>query len=320
MSEVHIENKRLETTSMPANITGVQPGGGACMQIELAWGRLRRCYLRTFRSGYVQRMAERRRGDTTGVPHDILDPRDLKFCRNQCNCSWDAADDPFAWRERMPFARWGLAELLILGGAFIGATALLAWLGSPWSYGAIATGICAAVVVYFFRDPTRTVPAEPGLLIGPADGKVVEITKLDHDEFIDGPAVRIGIFLSLFNVHINRAPSATRVIELRYTPGLFLNAMSAESSIRNENMWIGLEEEAAPHRRLVVRQISGLVARRICCDVKPGDVLGRGAKFGMIKLGSRTELIVPDTDDLTIRVAMGDKVSAGTTIMAQYTK
>ena len=288
------------------------------MQIELAWGRMRRWYLRTFRSGYVQRMAECRRGETTGAPHDILDPRDLKFCRNQCDCSWDATDDPFTWRERLPFARWGLAELLIIAGGSIAVTVLLALLSSPWCYAAIPAGVWAAIVVYFFRDPTRVVPTEPGLLIGPADGKVVEITRLEHDEFIDGPAVRIGIFLSLFNVHINRAPSAARVIELRYTPGLFLNAMSPESAIRNENMWIGLEEEAAPHRRLVLRQISGLVARRICCDAKPGDVYERGAKFGMIKLGSRTELIMLDTEDLEIRVAIGDKVTAGTTIMAQY--
>ncbi len=318
MSEVQVESLRLEPQSMPGNIKSVQPGGGTCMQIELAWGRMRRWYLRTFRSGYVQRMAECRRGETTGAPHDILDPRDLKFCRNQCDCSWDATDDPFTWRERLPFARWGLAELLIIAGGSIAVTVLLALLSSPWCYAAIPAGVWAAIVVYFFRDPTRVVPTEPGLLIGPADGKVVEITRLEHDEFIDGPAVRIGIFLSLFNVHINRAPSAARVIELRYTPGLFLNAMSPESAIRNENMWIGLEEEAAPHRRLVLRQISGLVARRICCDVKPGDVYERGAKFGMIKRGSRTELIMLDTEDLEIRVAIGDKVTAGTTIMAQY--
>ena len=297
MNEVQVESPRLEPRPMPDNIQGVQPGGGVCMQIELAWGRLRRWYLRRFRKGYVSRMAESRRGSAEDAPHEILDPRDLKFCRNLCECSWDAADDAFAWRERVPFARWGLIELLLMGSTLLVATALLIWLGSPWHYGALATGLAAAIIIYFFRDPHRMVPTDPGLLIGPADGKVVEITRLEHDEFIDGPAVRIGIFLSLFNVHINRAPSAARVIELRYTPGLFLNAMNPESSLRNENMWIGLEEEAAPYRRLVVRQISGLVARRICCDVKPGDVVERGHKFGMIKLGSRTELIVPDTED-----------------------
>jgi phosphatidylserine decarboxylase len=319
MSEVQVENPRLEPRPMPDNIRGVQPGGGKIMQIELAWGRLRRRYLRTFRKGYVSRMAESRRGDTAGAPHEILDPRDLKFCKNLCTCSWAAADDPFAWRERLPFARWGLVELLVMGGTLLAATVLLAWLGSPWHYAAIVTGLAAAIIVYFFRDPQRTVPTEPGLLTGPADGKVVEIKRLDHDDFIDGPAVRISIFLSLFNVHINRAPAAARVIELRYSPGLFLKAMSPESAIRNENMWIGLEEEAAPYRRLVVRQISGLVARRICCDAKTGNVVERGQKFGMIKLGSRTELIIPDTDDLEINVTMGQAVKAGSTVMARYT-
>ena len=130
---------------------------------------------------------------------------------------------------------------------------------------------------------------------------MVEITRLAHDEFIGGPAVRIGIFLSIFNVHLNRAPAESRVIALRYSPGEFLNALNPESAIRNENTWIGLEEESPPHRRMVVRQISGAIARRIVCDLRPGEVLARGQKFGMIKLGSRTELIIPDSDDLTDR-------------------
>ena len=157
-----------------------------------------------------------------------------------------------------------------------------------------------ALVVYFFRDPPRRVPQEPGLVVSPADGTVAEITRLEHDEFIGGPAVRIGIFLSIFNVHLNRAPLACRVIALRYSPGEFLNALRPESALRNENMWIGLEEESPPHRRLVVRQISGAIARRIVCDLRPGESLGRGQKFGMIKLGSRTELILPDAAGLSI--------------------
>ena len=141
---------------------------------------------------------------------------------------------------------------------------------------------------------------------------------LAHDEFIGGPAVRIGIFLSIFNVHLNRCPAESRVIALRYSPGEFLNALNPQSAVRNENTWIGLEEETPPHRRLVVRQISGAIARRIVCDLRPGEVLARGQKFGMIKLGSRTELIIPDTDDLTIEVAIGQRIRAGTTVMARY--
>ncbi len=148
---------------------------------------------------------------------------------------------------------------------------------------------------------------------------MVEITRLEHDEFIGGPAVRIGIFLSIFNVHLNRAPAESRVIALRYSPGEFLNALNPESALRNENTWIGLEEESPPHRRLIVRQISGAIARRIVCDLRPGEVLARGQKFGMIKLGSRTELIIADTrrsDDRGQRSA--SSIMAGTTVMARY--
>jgi phosphatidylserine decarboxylase len=174
------------------------------------------------------------------------------------------------------------------------------------------------LIVYFFRDPPRRVPSEAGLLVAPADGKVVEITKLPHDEFIGGPAIRIGIFLSIFNVHLNRAPVRSRVIEARYSPGQFLNALNPESAIRNENTWIGLEEESPPHRRLIVRQISGAIARRIVCSLRSGEVLDRGQKFGMIKFGSRTELILANTDDLKIEVRIGQKIRAGKTVMGSY--
>src|SRR6516162_7576584 len=96
---------------LPDNIKSTQPGGGVCYHVELAWGRLRRWWLKTFNRGYVRRMRELRRGDPAGCAHEILDPRDLKFCRNQTDCHWDAADDPFAWRDKIPFAHWGLAEL-----------------------------------------------------------------------------------------------------------------------------------------------------------------------------------------------------------------
>jgi len=96
-------------------VRSVQPGGGVCYQIELCWGVWRRWLLKRLRPGYVQRMAQLRRGESTGAPHEILDPRDLKFCRNLCSCDWDPRDDPFAWRDRIPFARWGLAELQIMG-------------------------------------------------------------------------------------------------------------------------------------------------------------------------------------------------------------
>jgi phosphatidylserine decarboxylase len=298
----------------------VQPGSGCCYRIELAWGCWRRWWLEHFRPGYVRKMAERRQGSIEGAPHEILDPRDLKFCRNLCTCDWNAADDPFLWREKLPFARWGLAELQIMGWPLLIvtiATLILLW-PSLWSMAAVVPGVLFGLVVYFFRDPPRRVPTEVGQIVSPADGKIAEVTRLDHDEFIGGPAVRIGIFLSIFNVHINRAPVESRVIELRYNPGLFLNAIRADSAWRNENTWIGLEEEQPPHRRLIVRQISGQFARRIVCNLRSGEVVPRGHKFGMIKLGSRTELILPDSEALKIDAKIGQKVQAGTTILARW--
>jgi phosphatidylserine decarboxylase len=276
-------------------------------------------------------MAQRRQGSGAGAPHEVIDPRDLKYCRNVCDCSWAEADDPFRWRRSLPFAPWGAAELVLMGGPLLVLTLLaLLWPAAwPWKCLAVPPGVALALVVYFFRNPWRQVPQEPGLWVSPADGTIVEVTPLDHDEFVGGPAVRIGIFLSIFNVHLNRAPAAARVIALRYSPGEFLNALRPESALRNENMWIGLEEESPPTRdpqagapgtprRFVVRQISGAIARRIVCDLRPGEVVPRGHIFGMIKLGSRTELLVPQGPGLQIKVCVGQKVKAGETVIAGY--
>ncbi|MGD9722480.1 MAG: phosphatidylserine decarboxylase family protein [Pirellulales bacterium] len=315
MSHLDTPIVRLQPEPLPDNLRSVQPGGGKCYRIELAWGRLRRAYLRTFRARYVARMAALRHGASDGAPHEVLDPRDLKYCRNQCTCDWDLDDDPFRWRERLPFARWGLAEILLMVTPLAAAAAALAWY--YWPLASVPLAL-AAFVLYFFRDPPRNVPQEPGQLISPADGKIAEVTELAHDDFIGGPAVRIGIFLSVFNVHINRAPAAARVIRLRYHPGAFLNALDPASALKNENLWIGLEEEQPPHRRLVVRQIAGLIARRIVCNLRSGERVARGHKFGMIKLGSRTELILPVEDGLRVLAAVGQKVTAGTSVLARY--
>jgi phosphatidylserine decarboxylase len=172
-------------------------------------------------------------------------------------------------------------------------------------------------IAWFFRDPRRTVPAEPGLVVAPADGKVVSIQETDYDEFIGGPAVTIGIFLSIFNVHINRSPLEARVLGLTYRPGKFLNALRPESARENEALDVRLEEIQWPHRPVRVTQIAGAIARRIVCWVGPGEPLRRGEKFGMIKLGSRTELTLPHEAGLQIVTRLGQKVKAGTTVLAR---
>lgn len=311
-----IEPVRAEPLPLPENFISVQPGGGTYYRIELAWGRLRRWRLKTFRPGYVRRMAELRRGSAEGAPHEILDPRDLKYCRNRCDCHWDPADDRFCRRRNLWLTHWGFAEMQLIGWPLLAAVVALAL--TPAWYLAVAPLAVLVWLLSFFRNPPRRTPAGPGLIISPADGKVVDITRLDHDDYIGGPAVRIGVFLSIFNVHLNRAPADSRVIELRYCPGEFYNAQNPLSSKRNENTWIGLEEESPPHRRMIVRQISGAIARRIVCDLRPGETLQRGQPFGMIKFGSRTELILPDDGDLTVEVRLGARVRAGKTVMARF--
>lgn len=320
----------LPLEPMDPQLTWIQPGGGVICRLELAWGRWRRFWLKTFRPGYVRRMAALRKGDFNGCPHEVLDPRDVKFFRNQGGYYWEPHDDPFQWRDRLPFARAGLAELLVfsavtflpaaalaLGIVLAGDSLAVPFQVAGWLIVATLT-VIGLLIVWFFRNPPRRVPTEPGLVVSPADGKIVEIDELDHDEFIGGPAVRIGIFLSIFSVHINRAPVAGRVIGLRYQPGKYLNALRAASARENEQLAVRMQETEAPYRRYVVRQITGAIARRIVCWLKPGDSLTRGEIFGMIKLGSRTELVLPREAGLSIRTKLGDKVSAGSTILAHY--
>ncbi|VTT99656.1 phosphatidylserine decarboxylase related protein : Phosphatidylserine decarboxylase OS=Planctomyces maris DSM 8797 GN=PM8797T_11299 PE=4 SV=1: PS_Dcarbxylase [Gemmataceae bacterium] len=320
----------LPLEPLDPKLTSIQPGGGVVCRLELAWGRVRRCWLRTFRPGYVRKMAALRKGDFNGCPHEVLDPRDLKFFRNQGGFYWEPRDDPFRWRDRIPFARVGLAELLVFTALTFGPAAALAAvlatygadLGTPLlAAGWVLTAglsVCGALAVWFFRDPPRRVPTEPGLVVSPADGTITDVDEVPHDEFIGGPAVRIGIFLSIFSVHINRAPVAGRVVGLRYQAGKFLNALRPESARENEQLALRMQETEYPYRRYVVRQITGAIARRIVCWLKPGDALARGEKFGMIKLGSRTELVLPREAGLTVRTRLGDKVRAGATVLAEY--
>jgi phosphatidylserine decarboxylase len=316
----------LPPEPMDPQVRSVQPGGGLVYRLELAWGGVRRFWLRTFRPGYVKRMEALRKGEFNGCPHPVLDPRDVKFFRNQGGYHWDPADDPFRWRDRIPFARWGLAELFVFSALTFGPAAALAvvlslvavpgWLTAVGWVVVAGLVVVGGLIVWFFRDPHRVVPTEPGLVVAPADGLVVTIEEVD-DPFV-GPAVMIGIFLSIFNVHVNRTPVAGRVIGIEYRRGKFLNALLPASARENERMTVRFQEDGPTHRRYVVRQIAGAIARRIVCGVRPGDRQARGERFGMIKFGSRTELVLPRAAGLSVRVKVGDKVQAGATVFAAY--
>lgn len=298
---------------MDPQVTTIQPGGGIVMSLELFWGSCRRWLLRRFRPHYVAKMRSLRQGVQGGCPFDPIDSRDTKYYRNQATFWWRSEDDPFTWRDRLPFVRVGLAELICLGGLFACATLFLAWL---WWPAAIPTALGTLAIVWFFRDPTREIPQGPGDVVSPADGKVVAIVEIDDP--LLGPAVEIGIFLSIFNVHANRSPVAGRVIGIEYRPGKMLNALRPESAKENERLEVRVEATANPQLLFRVRQITGQFARRIVCWVRPGDGLQRGEMFGMIKLGSRTELVLPKRDGLNILVNVGQKVQAGSSLMARY--
>jgi len=304
----------IRPPAMDPQITTIQPGGGVVMRIELAWGHWRRGCLRRLRPGYVRRMAATRRGDPGDVPFVPVDPRDLKYYQNQPTCFWDPADDPFRWRNRLGFVRAGLAELLLIGGLFAMFGIAAAWLW--WPLG-IPFWIVTALVIWFFRNPTRSIPDTAGTVTSPADGKLVEIERIEDPEL--GSCVQFGIFLSIFNVHANRSSLPGRVVKAAYRPGKFLNALRPESARENENLDVYLQSGEIGDRVFRIRQITGQFARRIVCWVRPGDRLSRGEMYGMIKLGSRTELVIPDDDALVIQAKIGQKVQAGSTVLAVYT-
>lgn len=302
----------------PQKPESIQPGGGRCMAIELAWGRWRRFVLRTTRPGYVRRLLAQRQGDCPNCPHDIIDSRDLKYHRNVCGFWFRPEDDAFRWRDRLGFARAGLAELLIFTLGFLllgGAAAATAVLVHPafWIVIAAATPVWLEIV-WFFRDPERAIPQDADALVSPADGTVTNVEEADEPDFPGGKALRISIFLSIFNVHVNRMPREAEVVDVRYFPGAFLDARNPDSAVRNEQLWIDAVQPGST-RPMRVKQISGAIARRIVCWLRPGDKIGRGERIGMIKLGSRTDLLLPPDDVAQVQVKVGDKVLGGTTVL-----
>jgi len=177
----------------------------------------------------------------------------------------------------------------------------LRWLA--WPFAALG-----AFVAFFFRDPTRVPPADPKLLVSPADGRVVDAGPSPTDP----SRQQIGIFLSILNVHINRSPLSAAVSAIRYTPGRFFPAYRKEAATQNERNELELLDGDF---RVTVRQIAGVVARRIVCTVAENDRLERGQRFGLIQFGSRTEVVFPR--DVAILVRVGDRVKGGETAIAR---
>ena len=186
------------------------------------------------------------------------------------------------------------------------AACIMAVMG--WAGAATVFAVVALAFLGFFRDPDRTAPDLPGAVLAPADGRVMVITEA-LDPWV-GPAVRVSIFLSPLDVHVNRAPIGGLVKDVEYVAGRFLAAYRPEASEQNERCAMSLDGDRA---RVTVTQISGVLARRIVCRVRPGDTVRAGERYGLIRFGSRTDLVLPRGTDL--RVQMGDRVRGGESVM-----
>ncbi|MFC1805578.1 phosphatidylserine decarboxylase family protein [Planctomycetota bacterium] len=215
---------------------------------------------------------------------------------------------------RWPFTRYGTRELVASAVLFGALTAVAAWL---WWPAAPAPAALLVIAVAFFRDPERTPPGGDEVVVSPADGRVADIEEVREDDFLGADALRVGVFMSVFNVHVNRAPLDGTVVYRDYRPGKFLNAMGADASRHNECSLIGIERPDGT--RVLVKQIAGLIARRIVTDCEVGSGVSRGERIGMVKFGSRLELYVPVSAGFEAAVAVGDAVRAGSSALGTLT-
>ena len=187
-------------------------------------------------------------------------------------------------------------------------TILVYIFGKPWM--AVLPLTATLFMVLFFRDPDRTIPEDKGVFVSPADGKVILIKDVYEKDYLKAGSKEISIFMSIFNVHVNRAPCDGNVLFIQHSPGKFLVAHQDAASMENENTVMVLEGK---NGKILVRQVAGFLARRIVCKVKAGDALRRGERYGMIKFGSRLDVYLPK--DTEIMVRLGDKVKAGQTVL-----
>jgi phosphatidylserine decarboxylase len=196
----------------------------------------------------------------------------------------------------------------IYGLSLLAVAGVLAWATGTWLWSVVPV-LLAAFFLWFFRDPQRAIPNGEGLLVSPADGVVTETVRIETPE---GPRQRISIFLNVFDVHVNRSPIAGEITAVRYQKGKFLNAMNQECAERNEQNVVTVRGEGM---EIVFKQIAGLIARRIVFNYRIGDRVERGQRVGLIKFGSRTDIILPA--EAEIRVKTGQRVKGGSSIIAE---
>jgi len=227
---------------------------------------------------------------------------------------------------RIPLTKYGLPQVAVFPILVFVVMVVLFVFFAPALWLIPAQIVLFAVLIWmfsFFRDPLRKITYDENILYSPADGTITDIDEVEGTE-IGTKALRIGMFLSVFNVHVNRVPCSVRVEKITYKKGKFINAMSKESSYKNESNDMLLTRTVKPFDKLLVRQITGAVARHIVCAAKEGSEYRQGAQFGMIKFGSRAELYLPaagegtDKRKFEVAVKIGDAVRGGLTPLVRY--
>jgi len=235
---------------------------------------------------------------------------------------------------RIPLTKYGWPQVVIFPAVVFAAMSVCLATGIAFLPGwaiALIEALLTVILIWilmFFRDPNRRCPSDKKLLLAPADGRVTDIEIVKEEGFIGSDALRIGIFMSIFNAHINRAPCNVKVEKITYKPGRHKNAANPHSGRVNESNDLYLVRTDSPEDKLIVRQISGAIARRIVCEASKGQELTGGEKFGMVKFGSRAELYVPVptaaspdraiSENFKCLVKTGDKVKAGLTPLVKY--
>jgi len=210
-----------------------------------------------------------------------------------------------------PYARLEITLIVLIGAAVTVATGVfLHW----W---ALLPAILALALLSFYRDPPRRTPAAADLLVAPADGRVISVQRDYRGGEGERPELRIVIFLSVLDAHINRSPCAGKITEVRYRPGQFLNALRSEATEGNESNLVTIQPEPPLVGPVHVRQIAGVLARRVVCMLEPGDEVRAGERFGMIKFGSQTEIRAPEDPHWEMLVSKGSRVRAGLTVLAR---
>ncbi|MDR3584439.1 MAG: phosphatidylserine decarboxylase family protein [Desulfosporosinus sp.] len=207
--------------------------------------------------------------------------------------------------KQYPISRDGWLYLAIF--AVLMVLAYWAW---PWLV--ILPGVVFLFIAFFFRNPERDIPTDELSLVSPADGVVMDVERVFEDQFLNRESIRVRIFLSIFNVHVNRSPMVGKIAFRAYRPGKMIPAFKSHASELNEKNYVGIQNK---HLQILVTQVTGFIARRIVCWVNKGDIVSKGERFGLIKFGSCTEIFVPT--NVEIMVSPGDKVRGGVSVIGR---